>query len=193
MINDEWSKHKDDYLVWRRFWALFELRRKWNWANWFYKQIHRENDMIVEPNVWGLFPGEGYMKLCLWIALLKSVHEGITRGLDPFDTPGVEKVDISEVLPTIPKNIQEFPAVSGTPFSDFRNAVFHCQWSPEHVKFDLDGDTTKAIDILHNAIGDWLNKEFRKVFVEFKINYPEEPMYWIYSPNGKEFMSEIFY
>jgi len=88
---DPWESHKDDFLVWRRFWALWELRRKWKWADWFYRQLDRitigDKKEIVAPIDWSLFPGENYMKLCLWIAILKSVHEGLTEGLDSFDIP----------------------------------------------------------------------------------------------------------
>ena len=37
---DDWELHKDDLTLWRRFWALWELRRKWNWADWFYQKFN---------------------------------------------------------------------------------------------------------------------------------------------------------
>jgi hypothetical protein len=190
---DDWEEHKDDFTVWRRFWALWELRRKWKWADWFYTQLDRSNDEIVEPKAWSLFPGESYMKLCLWIALLRSVHEGMTKGLDSFSIPDDEKVKISDVLPPIPHSISEFPKVNVGPFKDFRNAVFHCNWSPTIAKFQLDDEITTQIELLHKNIGVWINKEFRIVFVDFKIKYAEFPMYWIFGPDGEEFQPELFY
>ncbi len=193
-LND-WEKYKDDLKVWRRFWALWELRRKWKWADSFYQEAHRieENtEDIVEPKCWTLFPGPGYMRLCLWIALLKSVHEGITVGLDSYDTPDSEKVDISEVLPRVPKNITKFPYIKLSGFKDFRNAIFHCQWSPTLSKFKLDSDTTNEIESLHKKIGEWLDKEFKNSYNEFKQKY-DVPDTWVFTPDGKEFMPETFY
>lgn len=189
---DDWETHKHDLIVWRRFWALWELRRKWNWADWLYKQLDRVNGEVVEPKAWSLLPGPGYMKLCLWIALLKSVHEGITENLDSFETPPRERVNVSRVLPPVPESIATFPSVKGSPFRDFRNAIFHCQWSPTLAKFDLDESTTRQIERLHKEIGDWLNKKFRSAFVAFEKKY-NPPPYWVFDSNGKEFMPETFF
>ena len=49
---DDWKLHKDDFTLWRRFWALWELRRKWNWADWFYQKLDRANGQIVETESW---------------------------------------------------------------------------------------------------------------------------------------------
>jgi len=165
---DDWELHKHDLTLWRRFWALWELRRKWNWADWFYQKLDRANGQIVETESWSFEPGPGYMKLCLWIALLRSVHEGLTENLDSFDKPKNQRVSVSQVLPPIPQNIRTFPEIKGNPFRDFRNAIFHCQWAPTLAKFKLDETTTRKIETLHREIGDWLNKEFRSCFSQFK-------------------------
>jgi hypothetical protein len=183
--SDDWKTHKDDFTVWRRFWALWELRRKWNWADWFYSQIDRNSSGVVESKAWSLFPGPGYVKLCLWIALLKSVHEGMTENLDSFETPKNQKVDVSNVLPPIPCSISKFPALKGSLFRDFRNAVFHCQWAPTLAKFDLDEKTTMDIESLHKNIGEWLNTEFRSTFAAFRTEY-NPPQNWPFDEN--EFM-----
>lgn len=189
---DDWVMHKDDLTVWRRFWALWELRRKWNWANWFYDQLDRTSGGVVEPKAWSLLPGPGYMKLCLWIALLKSVHEGMIENLDSFETPKGQKVKVSSVLPPIPDSISKFPAMKGSPFRDFRNALFHCQWAPILAKFELDEDTTREIESLHKNIGEWLNTEFRSAFETFKEKY-NPPQDWVFLRDGREFMPELFY
>ncbi len=191
-FSDEWGAHERDLTVWRRFWALWELRRKWKWADWCYKQVDRTDGEVVEPKAWTLFPGPGYMKLCLWIALLRSVHEGMTENLDSFETAKSKKVHVSKVLPLIPQSIATFPAVKGSPFRDFRNAIFHCQWAPTLAKFDLDEQTTRQIEDLHRQIGDWLNTEFRRAFEAFKAKYNTSP-YWVFGPDGRELMPETFY
>ena len=190
-FSDDWQLHKSD-LTWRRFWALWELRRKWKWADWFYERVDRTGDGIVETKCWSLTPGPGYMKLCLWIALLRSVHDGITENLDPYDTPPEDRIKPAKVLPPIPSGIREFPAIKGSPFPNFRNAIFHCQWSPTLAKFDLDDSTTRRIEKLHRQIGDWLNTEFRSAFETFKKEY-NTPPYWVFGPDGRELMPETFY
>ena len=189
---DDWELHKHDLTLWRRFWALWELRRKWNWADWFYQKLDRANGQIVETESWSLWPGPGYMKLCLWIAFLRSVHEGLTEKLEPFGTPKNQRVSVSQVLPPIPQNIGTFPEIKGNPFRDFRNAIFHCQWAPTLAKFKLDETTTRKIETLHREIGDWLNKEFRSCFSEFKKKYATPPN-WIYDSQGNELFPEGFY
>ena len=191
-FSDDWEVHKDDLTVWRRFWALWELRRKWKWADWFYKRVDHAGDNVVETKCWSLTPGPGYMKLCLWTALLRSVHEGITEKLDSFETPKSERVHVSKVFPPVPKNIKNFPAIKGSPFRDFRNAIFHCQWAPTLAKFDLDDRTTRQIENLHREIGDWLNTEFELAFETFKQKY-DTPPYWVFGPDGRELGPETFY
>lgn len=189
---DSWDVHKGDLTVWRRFWALWELRRKWKWADWFYGQLDRVEGQVVESKAWTLFPGPGYMKLCLWIAILRSIHEGITKNLDSFDTPKDQKMHPSKVLPVVPDNIKNFPAIRGTPFRDFRNAIFHCQWAPTLVKFEIDAGKTQEIENLHRAVGEWLDAEFRFAFETFKQKY-QTPENWLFLSDGTEFMPETFY
>ena len=190
---DDWETHKED-LLWRRFWYLWELRRKWKWADWFYRRLDRCQGDVVEPTAWTLSPGENYMKLGLWIALLRSVHEGLTDTLPPEPTNTCEKqrVKITQVFPSIPTNISNFPSSPGSPFRDFRNAILHCQWSPTVEKLNLDENTTKELEALHEKIGDWLNSNFHICHGEFKKHY-RVPDYWIYNPDGTEFMPEAFY
>lgn len=191
IYSDPWDTHKDDS-VWRRFWALWELRRKWNWANWFYQNLDRAGNEIVAPEWWTLFPGPGYMKFCLWCAILRSIHEGLTQGLDEFTCPEKKRKNISDVLGPIPKDIQKFPKIDIKGFRDFRNAVFHCQWSPTLTKFELNMNTVNALDKLHNRIGAWLNSQFRNAFDIFTKHYYTPPN-WIYSAKREELMPECFY
>jgi hypothetical protein len=188
--SDPWERHKDDLTVWRRFLALWELRRKWRWAHWFYERLERYEGHIIEPAAWTLAGGERYMHLCLWIALLRSVHEGITKGLDAFDTPESEKVAVAEVLPPVPPSIQTFPSIKEA--KDFRNVVFHCQWVPRHKKLDMDEAATKQLEKLHMDIGDWLINEFRATYVVFKTKY-DAPDNWAFIDDGTEFMPELNY
>jgi hypothetical protein len=190
--SDNWEEHKEDFQVWRKFWALWELRRKWNWADWFYNKLDRIKGNVLESKAWSLFPGEGYMKLCLWIALLRSVQEGIIENLDSNETPKNEKIAVKIVFPVVPDFIASFPAIKGSPFRDFRNAIFHCQWAPTLAKFDLDEITTKQIEKLHKEIGNWLNSEFRTSFKEFEKKYSPPPN-WVFQSDGSEFMPELFY
>lgn len=191
---DHWADHKDDLQVWRRFWALWELRRKWNWADWFFKKVRRtSDDKVTEPDAWFLLSDDGYMILCLWIALLRSVHEGITEGLDdPYDTLKSERMEITKVLPKIPENIMEFPSIPGTPFRVFRNAIFHCQWTPVLSKFNLDQVTVTKIEALHKEMGSWLNREFQASYWEFVKKY-SSPQDWLFNPDGTEVMPWAFF
>jgi hypothetical protein len=187
-IYDEWHVNKNDLLIWRRFWALCELRRKWKWADSFFKQADRVDGHIVEPEAFGSSADDSFMIWCMWIALLRSVHEGITETLDAANTRAADKVPVAQVLPPAPEQIQGFPAIPGGPFRDFRNAIFHCQWSPTLAKFDLDESTTKALETLHKEIGDRLEAEFRAVYPSFKTAY-NAPDYWPLEPGGSEWSS----
>ncbi len=182
-FHDDWHVNKIDLVVWRRFWALCELRRKWKWADAFYQQADRVDGHIVEPETFGISFDILYMKLCMWIALLRSVHEGITEKLDDFNTPAADRVPVSQVLPAVPPQIRTFPAIAGSPFRDFRNAIFHCQWSPTLAKFKLDEPTTKALETLHKDIGDWLEAELQAVYPMFKAAY-NAPDHWPFEPGG---------
>ena len=115
-FTDEWKLHKDD-LLWRKFWALWEIRRKWNWTNWFYQKLDRTNEEVVAPKCWSLFGGENFMKLCLWISLLRSLHEGLTENLDSFDIPSKEKIHPSELFKDLPESIKNFPLYDISKFS----------------------------------------------------------------------------
>ena len=188
---DDWELHKHD-LVWRKFWALWELKRKWNWTNWYYLRIDKDENEIVAPEHWSLNGGVNYMQLCIWISFLRSLHEGLTDNLDSYDTPKQDRIHPSLVFDNLPKNITSFPAIKGSPFRDFRNGVFHCQWSPTFSKFKLDQKTVNKLEILHLNIGKWVNTEFRKCFIEFKKHYTT-PTLWIYTKAGEEFMPETFF
>lgn len=174
---DSWGDHKDDLLVWRKFWVLWELRRKWKWANWFYNQLDRAGNEIVAPKCWSLAAGQGYMKLCLWLSFLRSIQEGLTNGLDPFDTPKSEKVNIESIFDSIPKEFSDFPVK--IPFKDFRNAICHCQWSPTLSKFELDQPTVNAADDLHKKMGIWIDEQFWQTFPSFKKQYNVALICWI--------------
>jgi len=190
-FSDDWESHKDD-ILWRRFWALWELRRKWKWADWFYKRLDRINGIIVETSAWTHLPGENYMKLCLWIAFLRSVHEGLIEKLDSFNTPKGQCVSVSRVFKSIPASISSFPSVKGSPFRDFRNAIFHCQWTPLMAKFELDENITTKLTDLHKNLGDYLDSHFRDCYNEFK-KYYSVPNNWIFNGYGKESFPELFY
>ena len=190
-FNDYWNMHKNDP-IWRRFWALWELRRKCKWAEWFYQQVDRCDGEVVETECWSLKPGPGYMKLCLWIALLRSVHEGITKNLDEYNTPKKDKVSPSKILPPIPTKIKRFPTIKIGPVIDFRNAIFHCQWSPTVAKFNLTTIITNKIEELHKEIGIWLNAQFREAYEEFEQKYTVPP-YSVYDSKGNEWMPDSFY
>ena len=123
-FSDDWATHKDDPL-WCKFWALWEIRRKWNWTNWYYTKIDKVEKEIVAPEHWSLFGGENFMKLCLWISFLRSIHEGLTENLDSFDTPKQNCIHPSIIFNNLPDDIKDFPAIKGSPFRYFRNAVFH--------------------------------------------------------------------
>ena len=190
-FSDEWEIHKDDPL-WREFWSLWEIRRKWNWADWFYERIDKVEKEIIAPEHWGLFGGENFMKLCLWISFLRSLHEGLTENLDSYDTSPQKRVHPSLVFKCLPENIKSFPAINGSQFRDFRNVVFHCQWTPTFSKFKLDQETVNELEQLHINIGNWVNNEFRKCFLDFEKHYSTPPV-WIYTNDGEEFMPETFF
>ena len=183
-FSDDWELHKSDLTVWRKFWALWELRQKWRWADWFYKHLDRVDDRIVESEAWGIGGGSKYMNLCLWTGLLRSVQEGITQGLDAFDTPKNEKVSIEKVLGPIPENLKLFPQTLVEAFKGFRNAVFHCQWIPDSTKLKIDQTTTRQLEILHNDLGKWINEQFESAYEVFKTKY-SSPTFWV----GVNFMS----
>jgi len=83
---DEWEKHKNDK-VWRKFWALWELKKVWGWADKYYKILDRTDDEIVAPEWWSRESGGvGFLNLCLWLSFLRSVCEGIINGLDDNKT-----------------------------------------------------------------------------------------------------------
>ncbi len=187
---DDWEIHKDDFL-WREFWALWEIKRKWNWVNWFHQRIDKVDKEIVAPKCWSLFGGEGFMKLCFWIAGLYSLHEGITKTLDPINIPKENKIDPKTVFRNIPTEIIDFPAFQGSPFKDFRNAIYHCQWTPTLPQLKLDQQTTNQLNDLHQKIGEWVNVEFKKCYKEFE-KYYSTPPFWIYTIDGEEFMPECF-
>ncbi len=182
-FSDEWELHKNDFAVWRKFWALWELRRKWRWANWFYKHLDRIGNEIVESGCWGIEGGVKYMNLCLWTALLRSVQEGIIKGLDsPREK---NKVPIEKVLGLIPENLKSFPQTLIDSFRNFRNAVFHCQWVPNSEKLKFDQATTQQLETLHLALGNWIDQQFEAAYQVFKTKY-DTPYYWV----GVNFMSD---
>ena len=161
---------------------MTELRRKWRWANWLHERTDKIEGEAVAPDNWiRVGGGPGYTALCLWVALLRSVHEGLTESLDSFDTPKPERVDPAKVLPVLPQSIREFPVIKGSPFRDFRNAVFHCQWSPTLAKFDLDDETCLKLEALHAEMGQWIEEQLCTCFAVFKKKYTT-PRYWVYDP-----------
>jgi hypothetical protein len=80
--------------------------------------------------------------------------------------------------------------------------VAHCEISgtPSFIvnghlslaKFELDEDATRQIDNLHKNIGAWLDTEFRSAYKVFEQKY-NAPPFWVYGPDGQEFMPETFY
>ena len=108
LYSDNWKRHKSDTKVWKRFWALVEIKRKWNWANWFFIELDRVNNEIVAPSDYTYYNSEKYMLLCLWISLLKSVHEGLTEKLD-IDGKKEEQTERAlEVCRDVPEKIRKF-------------------------------------------------------------------------------------
>ncbi|HOX41245.1 MAG TPA: hypothetical protein PK263_03555, partial [bacterium] len=103
-----------------------------------------------------------------------------------------EKTDIKKVFPDVPKSILTFPVIKGSPFRDFRNAIFHCQWSPTLAKFQLDQTLTDKIEKLHHEIGTWIEAEFRTSYHLFAETY-NPPKYWLFDDSFTEWMPESFY
>jgi hypothetical protein len=178
--SDPWEAHKDDWAVWRRFWALIELRRKWKWADTCLQKVDRCDGDIVEPTAWGFSESESYMQLCLWIAMLRSVHEGLTQTLDPLRTPATERVAVAAVFPDVPATIKTFPQTKSA--KDFRDVVFHCQWKHVDPRLNLDNPVTQQLETLHAEIGQWLATSLRSTYELFIVNY-ETPEYWLLSPD----------
>lgn len=189
-FSDDWSAHKDD-ILWRRFWALWEIKRKWQWAQWFYVKLDKVENKVVAPECWSLFGGEGFMYLCYWIASLYSLYEGLIDNLDSYNTPKAEKIDPKTVFENLPEDIINNKVFTGRPFKDFRNAIFHCQWTPTLPKLKLDQSTTNELDKLHQIIGIWVKTEFKKCYLDFEKKYSTQPN-WIYTEDGEEFMPECF-
>lgn len=186
-FSDEWELHKHDK-VWRKFWALWEFRRKWNWANDSYIKLDRVEEEIVAPEYWSqLHGGYGFMHLSLWIALLNSIYEGITEGLDDYATSKHKKVPINKIIDNIPKDLIELPTNLKKSFKNYRNAVFHCQWVADSKKLFLDQDETNELSKFHNNVGDWIDTEFKKTIPEFRRKY-KTPKVWI----GIDFMEDDF-
>ncbi|MBT4332038.1 MAG: hypothetical protein HOD64_02075 [Candidatus Cloacimonetes bacterium] len=186
---DDWEKHKGDYQIWRKFWALWELRKVWTWADSYYKSLDRTDNEIVAPEWWSRESGgKEFLNLCLWLSFLQSVLEGIEKGLNDFDSKKEKTdVDIREVLGPIPDFLSNVHVNVKSSLRIFRNAVFHCQWTPNTVKLNLNQETTNEIDILHNKLGKWIKEYFNQVAQEFRMQY-NTPNYWI----GVNFMEDDF-
>jgi hypothetical protein len=182
-FRDDWEAHIADRAVWVRFWALWELRRKWKWADSFYQQVDRVSAMggsaIVEPEAWGTSSDLSYLKLCMWISLLRSVHEGLTLRLDAYDTPSDRQIQVAEVFSDVPEGIREFPSL---PYRAFRNVVFHCQWHPGSSKLRLGSRAMNDLERFHNELGRWLEEAHVAVYPEFKTKY-NAPDFYFYSPD----------
>ena len=110
----------------------------------------------------------------------------------PNRYPKRKKIDPKTVFKNISQEIIDFPAFKGSPFKDFRNAIYHCQWTPNLPQLKLDQSTTNQLDDLHQKIGDWVNIEFKKCYQEFEKYYSTPPV-WIYTNDGEEFMPECFW
>src|SRR4030042_3100560 len=160
---DNWEKHKSDIKVWKKVWALVEIKRKWNWANWFYAKLDRENNEIVAPSNYTYYNSEKYMFLCLWISLLRSVHEGLTEKLDKHNNKEEQTRRVLEVFPDVPEKIKNF---SLSEFKDFRNVVFHCAWYYRFPDLEIGQNQVNKIDELHKSIGLWLDDKFKTCFQE---------------------------
>ena len=192
LYSDNWEEHKSDINVWEKFWALTEIKRKWNWANWFYIKLDRANNEIVCPSDWAYFANEKYMMLCLWIALLRSVHEGLTEKLDNNNTKKEQFKRVLEIFPDVPESIKKFPFLKIKNFKDFRNAVFHCQWYYRISKLEMKQNHINKLDELHKNIGLWLNNEFKSCYQNFIKRY-NAPIGWEYLLFGKNNVFEDFY
>jgi hypothetical protein len=186
---DDWDKHKNDFKVWRKFWALFELRKVWKWADEYYKKLDRTDNQIVASKFWSRDSGgAGFLNLCLWLAFLQSVYEGITDGLDDLSVNKKQKKEnIKRALGKMPDFLIAVTKEIKDPLRNFRNAVFHCQWTPHTTKLNLEQETTNHIEQLHIELGKWINEYFNKTAHEFKLKY-NTPKYWI----GVNFMENDF-
>lgn len=174
LYSDDWEKHKPDIKVWKRFWALVEIKRKWNWANWFYVKLDRHNSEIVAPSNYAYYSSKEYMFLCLWISLLRSVHEGLTEKLDRHNRKEEQTKRVLEVFYDVPENIKKF---SLSKFKYYRNAVFHCEWYYRFPDLEMEQNQLNKIDELHKTIGLWLDDKFKTCFQEFVKKY-NAPINW---------------
>lgn len=177
LYSDDWEKHKSDIKVWKRFWALVEIKRKWNWANWFYIKLDRVNNEIVAPSDYTYYNSEKYMFLCLWISLLRSVHEGLTEKLDIDGKKEAQTKRVLEVFHDVPENIKKFSLFKREDFQYFRNVVFHCSWYYRVSNLEMNQNRVNKLDELHTNIGLWLDDKFKSCFREFVKKY-KAPINW---------------
>jgi len=177
LYSDDWEKHKSDIKVWKRFWALVEIKRKWNWANWFYIKLDRVNNEIVAPSDYTYYNSEKYIFLCLWISLLRSVHEGLTEKLDIDGKKEAQTKRVLEVFHDVPENIKKFSLFKREDFQYFRNVVFHCSWYYRVSNLEMNQNRVNKLDELHTNIGLWLDDKFKSCFREFVKKY-KAPINW---------------
>lgn len=192
LYSDDWEKHKSDIKVWKRFWALVEIKRKWNWANWFYIKLDRVNNEIVAPSDYTYYNSEKYMFLCLWISLLRSVHEGLTEKLDRDGKKEEQTKRVLKVFPDVKENVKNFPFLKIQKFRDFRNVVFHCSWHYRVSSLEMKQNQVNTLDELHTNIGLWLNYKFKSCFREFVKKY-NAPINWEWHFFDKNNNSNDFY
>lgn len=192
LYSDDWKKHKSDIKVWKRFWALVEIKRKWNWANWFYIELDRVNNEIVAPSDYTYYNSEKYMLLCLWISLLKSVHEGLTEKLDIDGKKEEQTERVLEVFRDVPEKIRKFSLFKREDFRNFRNVVFHCSWHYRVSSYEMKQNQVNKLDELHTNIGLWLNDKFKSCFREFVKKY-NVPINWKWHFFDKNNNSNGFY
>lgn len=177
LYSDNWKRHKSDTKVWKRFWALVEIKRKWNWANTSYIKLDRVSGEIVTPSDYTYYNSEKYMFLCLWISLLRSVHEGLTEKLD-YDGKREEQTKrVLEVFYDVPEDIRNFSVFKRKDFRNFRNVVFHCSWFYRVPNLEMEQNQVNALDELHKNIGLWLDEKFKACFQEFVKKY-NAPINW---------------
>jgi hypothetical protein len=191
LYSDDWEKHKSDIEVWKRFWALVEIKRKWNWANWFYI-LDRENNKIVAPSNYTYYSSKEYMLLCLWISLLRSIHEGLTEKLDKHNNKEEQTKRVLEVFPDVPESIKNFPLLKIQKFKYFRNAVFHCSWYYRFSNLETKQNQVNKLDELHKNIGLWLDDKFKSCFREFVKKY-NAPINWKWNFFDENNNSDDFY